>query len=223
MQYDVRTKSVSLHAGRVRRLVGLLGSLVVGACSIVGVRSGTEEPAYSVVGQAGLVEIRQYGPRAAAETTVDATEMAARSEGFQRLAGYIFGKNAGGTSVAMTAPVAQASTIAMTAPVMQSGSVIRFFLPSSLTAETAPRPIDARVRIVTVPAETIAVLRYSGSTRPEAVAEQQARLVSVLAGNPYQVVGTPFSWFYDPPWTLPPLRRNEAVVQVRALNGTGTE
>ncbi len=200
--------------------MGLLGSLAVAACSVVGVRSGTEEPAYTVVGQAGPVEIRHYGSRVAAETIVDAPKVAARSEGFTRLAGYIFGKNAGGSSIEMTAPVAQSAAIAMTVPVMQDGSAIRFFLPAALTAETAPRPLDDRVRIVTVPAETVAVLRYAGSTRPEAVAEQQARLMTVLAGSPYQATGAPFSWFYDPPWTLPPLRRNEAVVQVLDRGGT---
>ena len=202
--------------------MALLSSLVLGACSVVGVRSGTEEPAFTVVGRAGAVEIRQYAARAAAETTVAGPELAARSEGFQRLAGYIFGRNVGTAKIEMTAPVAQsvptATTIAMTAPVAQDRSVIRFFLPASISASTAPRPLDDRVRIVTVPAETVAVLRYDGSTRPEAVAEQQARLMAVLAGSPYQVDGTPFSWFYDPPWTLPPFRRNEAVVRLRPLN-----
>ena len=206
--------------------MSLLGSLVLGACSVVGVRSGTEEPAYTVVGRTGAVEVRHYAARAAAETSVDGPEMAARGEGFQRLAGYIFGRNVGAAKIEMTAPVAQSkasSVIAMTAPVSQDGSVIRFFLPASLTADAAPRPLDDRVRVVTVPAETVAVLRYDGSTRPEAVAEQQGRLLTILAGSPYQVDGKPFSWFYDPPWTLPPFRRNEAVVRLRPLDGGTAE
>ena len=199
--------------------MAVLASLATAACSVVGVRSGTEEPAYTVVGQAGPAEIRRYEPRAAAETAVDGSEMAARSEGFQRLAGYIFGRNAGSSKIEMTAPVAQSAKIAMTAPVAQDGSVIRFFLPASLTAETAPRPLDDRVRIVTVPAETVAVLRYPGSTRPDVVAAQQARLIEVLAASPYKAEGAPFSWFYDPPWTLPPFRRNEAVVHITLPGG----
>ena len=201
--------------------MALLASLALAACSVVGVRSGTEEPSYAVMATEGEVEIRQYGPRAAAETTVDATELAARSEGFQRLAGYIFGRNAGSSKISMTAPVAQsaAQTIAMTAPVAQDGSVIRFFLPAALAADTAPRPLDDRVRIVTVPGEMVAVLRYSGSTRPDAVADQKARLLQALKSGPWVADGTPFSWFYDPPWTLPPLRRNEAVVRVCSAAG----
>ena len=53
------------------------------------------------------VEIRRYGPRIAAETTVAADEEAARSAGFRRLAGYIFGGNHQVRRIAMTAPVAE--------------------------------------------------------------------------------------------------------------------
>lgn len=158
----------------------------------------------------------------AAETLVAADEAASRSEGFSRLARYIFGGNAGAQSIAMTAPVAQqASQIAMTAPVAQApapggGYRIRFFLPASL--RTPPAPLDASVEIVTVPGETVAVLRYTGSTGPEAVAEARGRLLAALPASRWRAAGEPYSWFYDPPWTLPPLRRNEAVVPVQPAN-----
>ena len=201
-------------------MASILGSILVGACSVIGVRSGTEEPRFTVTDRPGSIEVRRYGPRVAAETTVDANEVPARSEGFSRLAGYIFGRNAGSSRIAMTAPVAQGQTLAMTAPVAQApvaaGSTIRFFLPSSVTLATAPRPLDERVKVVEVPAETVAVLRFSGSTGPEAVAAQKAALLSGLAGTRWTPIGTPFAWFYDPPWTLPPLRRNEVVVLVQA-------
>ena len=116
-------------------MAALLSSLVLSACSVFGIRTGTEEPHFVVVDHLGPVEIRRYDARVAAETTVDASEMAARSTGFRRLAGYIFGANAAKASIAMTAPVAQSAAsgqrIAMTAPVDQvrdagGGWVIRF-------------------------------------------------------------------------------------------------
>ncbi len=194
----------------------LIGSVLVGACSVVGIRGGTEEPPFTVIGRDGqpALEFRQYDARLAVETTIDAGEMAARSEGFKRLAAYIFGRNAGGNRIAMTAPVAQAVTLTMTAPVSQSGSTIRFFLPKTVIAENAPRPIDDNVRLVTIPAETVAVLRFAGSTSPQAVAQYQSQLVSALQGTAWQASGAPYVWFYDPPWTLPPFRRSEAVVPV---------
>lgn len=194
---------------------------VSSACTVVGVRDGTEEPAYEVVGLVNGAEVRRYGPRLAAEVTVGGDEVAARSEGFSPLARFIFGANEGGAKVAMTAPVAQAPAekIAMTIPVVQGRAnggewTIRFFMPSQYTEETLPRPKDERVRIITVPGETYAVLRFRGSTGPDAVAAQKQRLMAALATGPWAAAAEPEAWFYDPPWTIPNLRRNEVVVRV---------
>lgn len=202
----------------------LLGGLLLGACSAFGVRSGTEEPRYSVAERLGDVEIRRYAPRLAAETTVAGDAYRARGEGFRRLAGYIFGGNQRRSRIDMTAPVAQSGAwasasgerIAMTAPVAQApsdaGWVIRFFLPAALS--DPPAPNDARVRIVPVPEETMAVLRFSGTTAEDAVADRRKALMAALSGTAWRPAGEPTAWFYDPPWTLPPLRRNEVAVPV---------
>ena len=203
------------------RLFALLSSLLLGACTVIGVRSGTEEPHFEVLDQRGEVEIRRYSPRLAAETIIASpSESAARSEGFRRLAGYIFGGNRSAAKIAMTAPVAQTSErIAMTTPVGAASAgpgqwSIRFFMPASFTRETLPVPNDPQVRIVEVPAETVAVLRYSGLPSAEAAATQRAALLGALERGPWRATGEAGDWFYDPPWTLPPLRRNEAVVAV---------
>ena len=137
--------------------------------TIVGIRSGTEEPDFTVERKIGNVEIRRYGPRIAAETAIAADEEAARNEGFRWLARYIFGGNQSKTKIAMTAPVAQqpSEKIAMTAPVAsQRGPggewVIRFFMPFSVHPGLAAHPNEDVVRLVEVPGETVAVLRYSG-------------------------------------------------------------
>ena len=198
----------------------LLGSLLLSACSAFGIRGGTEEPRHATVERLGNVEIRRYAPRLAAETTVPGDAYNARGEGFRRLAGYIFGGNAGRRRIDMTAPVAQSSApgerIAMTAPVAQAqgegGWVIRFFLPAALT--DPPAPNDARVRIAPVPEETVAVLRFSGTATADAVADRTKALMAALSNSPWHPAGEPVAWFYDPPWTLPPLRRNEVAVPV---------
>jgi hypothetical protein len=206
------------------RVATLLTSLMLSACSTFGVRT-VDQPPYTVEQQIGPVEIRSYGPRAAAETTIANNEVDARSDGFRKLAHYIFGGNAGQQSIAMTAPVAQSSesekgqTIAMTAPVSQAPSgdswTISFFLPATLTQATAPKPLDPSVRIVAVPSATMAVLRFTGSRDAEAMADHRTQLLAALQGSPWQPIGDTVNWFYDPPWTLPPLRRNEVAVEVR--------
>ena len=198
----------------------LLGSLLLSACSVFGIRGGTEEPRHSVSERLGDVEIRRYDARLAAETTVGGDAASARGEGFRRLAGYIFGGNQSRARIDMTAPVAQSGVnrerIAMTAPVAQqlagTGWVIRFFLPAALT--NPPKPNDDRVRIASVPDETIAVLRFSGLATDAAIAAQRAALLKTLAGTRWRPDSEPVTWFYDPPWTLPPLRRNEVAMAV---------
>jgi hypothetical protein len=206
------------------KLAAVAAALLTSACSTVGVRSGTEEPAFTEVARVGAVEIRTYGERIAAQTVVTGSSEAARNRGFQRLAGYIFGGNTARTSIAMTAPVAQAGdgrsqSIAMTAPVAQ-GSVgqdrwtIQFFMPSEYTMASLPVPRDPAVVLAVVPAETYAVLRFSGLGSARAVAEKEAELDAALTGSGWAAAGDPVVWFYDPPWTLPPLRRNEVAVRV---------
>jgi len=205
-----------------RGFAAVVSGVLLAGCSVIGVRDGTEEPRYSVTGQVGAIEIRQYGPRIVAETTIAADEDDARSAGFRRIAGYIFGGNKSSSKIAMTAPVAQSGaseTIAMTAPVAQSEHtdgrwVVRFFMPAQYSMATLPVPNDERVRLVALPGETMAVLRFSGLPSISSVSEKRAELMAALKAGPWQPVGTPVAWYYDPPWTIPFLRRNEVAVPV---------
>lgn len=208
----------------IRRVASIVGQVAESALSIVGIRGGTEEPSHTSEPLGDGVELRRYGPRIAAETTVAADEEASRNEGFRRLAGFIFGKNHDSASIAMTAPVVQSGRkIAMTAPVSQSaedvdvgeGYVIRFFMPSSWTMQTLPTPNDDRVRLVEVPPQTVAVLRFTGDRGPDAVARRTKQLLDVLHDHGFEPAGEPAAWFYDPPWTLPFVRRNEVAVEIR--------
>ncbi len=201
----------------LKHVAALASTLALSACSVFGVRSGTEEPRFEALGTEAGLEFRRYASRLAAETVVPGPEEAARSEGFSRLARYIFGGNRGSARIAMTAPVAQDSMrIAMTAPVAQAatpgGYRIRFFLPASL--RDPPAPLDTRVALVEVAGETVAVQRFTGLPSPEAVAEARRRLEAALPATRWVAAGDAVAWFYDPPWTIPALRRNEVAVPV---------
>lgn len=206
-----------------RAVVSALSTLVLTGCSLFGVRSGYEEPRYEVVGRIGeAIEVRRYGPRLAAETVVGGPEEAARGEAFRMLFDYISGANRAGEEVAMTVPVetkGRGEEIAMTTPVetapaADGGHAMRFFLPAAYTRASAPEPTDPRVRIVPVPAATLAVLTFTGSRSPEHVADRQEHLLSALESSAWRRIGAPVARFYDPPWTIPFLRRNEVAVPV---------
>ena len=205
-----------------RPLAPALLATALSACSVVGVRAGTEEPKYQTLAHLGPVEIRRYAPRIAAETTLTGTENEARNLGFRRIAAYIFGANHTGAKIAMTAPVGQAAksqTIAMTAPVAQSQTgpnayTIRFFMPAAETLATLPTPNNPDIHLVPIPAQTYAVLRFTGLPTAHAIARHTQKLLATLKSSQYHPTGTPTAWFYDPPWTLPFLRRNEVAVEV---------
>jgi len=192
------------------------------AAGVFGVRL-YEEPAWQVIDRVGArVEVRRYAARLAVEAKAPATGRAGRDEAFQLLFDYIAGDNRTAPSrsdrIAMTTPVMvrEPERVAMTATVRtaESGGAVRlqFFLPAKYSLGTAPQPIDARVRLVPVPEETIAALRYSGSG--DAAGERQAELLTLLAAGRWRPAGEAYSLFYDPPFALPPLRRNEAAVAV---------
>ncbi len=187
-------------------VVAVLAGALSAGCSVLGIRT-TEEPPYTVERHIAGAEIRRYGARLAADTVVSASEMQARRTGFERLAGYIFGANAGSERIAMTAPVAQLKE----APDVWR---IRFFMPAEARPGTLPAPRNAAIALVHVPGELVAVWRYSGSASRAAVKAAETSLLQAAAQAGLQTEGPVFSWFYDPPWTLPPLRRNEAVVRL---------
>jgi hypothetical protein len=179
-----------------------------------------EEPAYTVLDTVNeRIEIRQYAPRRAAEVVLPAEDKKARDEAFQILFDYISGANrteSGSDLIAMTVPVAldEPDRIAMTVPVQSSrqDGMMRFFLPAKYNDTTPPKPLDKRVRLLTIPAQTIAALGYSGSGRNAAAKE--SKLMEGLEGSVWKPVGQTYTLYYDAPFTLPFVRRNEAAVAV---------
>lgn len=212
-----------LGASRCRAVLAPLAGLALAGCSVFGIRSGYEQPTYDVVERIeDVVEVRAYDGRLAVETVVAGGDTDdARSQAFRRLFDYISGENDGDEEVAMTAPVETgegSAGLAPTAPVAPSrrtdGMRMRFFLPSDFTMATAPVPRDEAVDLVEVPAATVAVLTFSGRWSETNISARTVELLRAIERSHWQAEGEPFQMFYDPPFTLPWLRRNEVGVEV---------
>jgi len=186
---------------------------------VVGFRGLYEQPPYTVVQRLpGGIELRDYPARVAAESD----DPGAGQIAFPRLFRYITGNNEGGEKIAMTAPVSQrGEMIPMTVPVQshKQGGVMRFFLPKDIAARGAPRPLDPNVRIVSVPMERIAALRFTGFVDQASVDAHNRMLLDGLDKAGLTPQGAPFLLTYDAPFTLPFLRRNEVAVDVNAPSG----
>jgi len=187
---------------------------------------GLEQPEYTVLYKDGAIEYRQYEPYLVSETVIqDADDYSdAGNEGFRRLFRYITGSNEGQAKIAMTAPVAQAPSsekIAMTVPVQQVDSAegwrVAFMLPTEYTLETAPAPTDERVEIKAMPGRLMAVLRYTGRWTESNFSNKQAALRDAIDSESIESIGEFQRALYNPPYTLPFLRRNEVMVEVNRV------
>jgi len=162
-----------------------------------------EEPAYTVerAWESEQIEIRRYAPRVMAVTTMQGND----DDGFRVLAGYIFGGNATEQKIAMTAPVQQS---------MAGEAEMAFMMPAEYTLEDLPTPNDERVGFEEAPAYTAAVIQFSGWASADKADEHWQRLRQFLIAEQIDISGQPTLNQYNPPWTLPFLRRNEIIVPV---------
>lgn len=175
--------------------------------AVVGIRAFTPEAPYRVVATLGDgVEVRAYAPGWAIET-------GGGNDGFSRLFAYIAGSNGAAKTIAMTAPVEQRFAAGEAPTPGRGDAEMRFFLPDK-AGDPPPRPDDARVRLVRLPERTVAALRYSGSFGTRRFEAKAAELTRTLAAAGRKTAGAPFFMGYDPPFTLPFLRRNEAAVDL---------
>lgn len=195
-----------------------------------------EEPAFKVISKTGKFEIRQYAPYLIAQTWVEGDMDDAGSQGFRRIADFIFGNNQlpGGqasSKIAMTAPVTmepQSAKIAMTAPVAMEPSDntsgmksaqrwrVQFAMPRQYTLANIPQPKNAAVTLSEVPEKYVAVHSYSGLNTLQRVQDKTDDLLQWVKTSSLVAKGPPQLARYDPPWTLPMWRRNEIMVEIEA-------
>ncbi|AMT96430.1 heme-binding protein [Psychrobacter alimentarius] len=188
-----------------------------------------EEPSYTVLSQVEDFELRRYDEQLVAQTWVSGDQDTASRQGFKILADYIFGNNTApsgeSSKISMTAPVTMQSDnlneqasqkIAMTAPVsMQQNDGkwrVQFTMPSQYTMQTLPKPNNPDVKIVQVPAQTYGVIKFSGLAGSKKVAKKTETLKSWMQTQKLVITGTPELARYNPPWTLPFMRRNEVMM-----------
>ena len=190
-----------------------------------------EEPKYIVLEKSEPFELRSYAPRIVAEVKVEGDLDAASSQGFRLIAAYIFGKNQVSEKIAMTAPVGiessdqnKSAKIAMTVPVAIEGAksfedasnqwTVSFVMPSEYTLATLPKPLNSEVKIRVVPAEKRAVITFSGFNSAEKAQAKTQLLQDWIKTKNLKTTGDPQFARYNPPWSLPFMRRNEILIQV---------
>jgi hypothetical protein len=201
-------------------LIGSLTALLLIAALWGSVVSNVEQPKYRVLDSESNIEVRDYAPIIVAETEVSGERREAIRKGFRIIADYIFGNNTAAEKVPMTAPVVQQGSekIAMTAPVTQQGDGnrwrVHFVMPSTYTMETLPKPNNPAIELKEVGAKRFAVIRFSGMAGEDSLQRHTEELDEFIRARGLAPLSEPTYAFYNPPWTLPFLRRNEVMVEI---------
>lgn len=165
-----------------------------------------ETPSYTTVSSKGKIEIRDYSPMILAEVQVSGERKQAIRDGFKILADYIFGNNCPKQKLPMTAPVIQEQ--------LMDRWKVRFVMPKQYPLETLPKPNSKDVLLVPLPAKRFAVIRFSGRTTDENIQQHTRELEGYIADQQLRTLGETVFAFYNPPWTLPFLRRNEIMREI---------
>jgi hypothetical protein len=182
-----------------------------------------EEPEFISIEKKDAFEIREYQPKLIAQVLVTGTFDSASSKGFRLLADFIFGNNKTNESskkIDMTAPVITrdaSEKIDMTAPVVseetERGWYISFNMPKQYSKDTLPVPNNPEVKIIEVPSEKFAVITFSGLVRERKYVEMLNLLNEEMKKRNLEPKGPVILARYNPPWTLPFLRRNELMIR----------
>ena len=199
----------------------ILGSAV----NAFGIRTG-ESPKYDVIHEDGELEIRRYPALLRAKTFVAGDYETSSEIGYKRLASFIAGHNSGELRVYPVDAAPRSSScgehIAMTTPVLQapaeSGWSTAFILPRKYSFSTAPKPWDAEIELEQVPPQTMAILRYSGSVDADRIQRKFREVRGWVQSIGWRSISEPLAAQYDPPFTIPFLKRNEVLVRAEPLH-----
>ena len=160
-----------------------------------------ETPDYKVTEKDGKFEVRDYPAMTVARTSMGDGD-------FMRLFRYISGGNEAEQKIAMTAPVL----------VQHKGeeSGMSFVVPREVAAGKVPAPKGSAVSVDEMPAAKFAAFTYSGRRTDSNEADALAKLRAWMEKKSLHAEGEPVFAYYDPPWTLPFMRRNEVMLRVAA-------
>ena len=160
-----------------------------------------EETNYEIVKTNKIYEIRKYSDRLAIETTISD-----QGNSFRKLFNYISGNNESNEEIKMTTPVTQIEK--------KGNMTMQFYLPLKFNKDNAPRPSNSDIKILNIKGGYYAVITYSGRASDKNFIKHKNILKNELKNNDILILSSPIKAIYDKPFTLPMLRRNEAMFKI---------
>jgi len=180
--------------------------LMIQSYQLVSSNLKTENQKYRLVRKEAKFEIRFYPAATFAKIYSQGTNYkSVASSGFRKLAGYIFGGNDQGKSIAMTSPVRM--------EIGNQGSTMSFVMPEKFKESDLPKPKDSGVHIVKSSPQYVAVIRFGGYADDEKITEKRDELLALIQKKGIKVAGEYSFLGYNAPFQFWG-RKNEVVIPV---------
>ena len=192
----------------INMLMGVLafvGTIALTGCSVFG-NSGVEIAPYTVLQKEEPYELRHYDRLVLVTTPYEKIDE--QRNPFMRLFGYISGANDSTQEIAMTAPVFMDRR-------GNTSETMSFVLPESFSLESAPEPENPAVKLEELKNYTVATVTFNGLLGTENIEEHNELLNQWIAKMELETVGPAKVAGYNPPYTIPWMRRNEVLIPVK--------
>ena len=164
-----------------------------------------EEAKYDLVKSNDVYEIRKYSDRLAIQVASKTG-----NNGFRKLFNYISGNNEKNQKIKMTVPV--------TVMAKSGNMTMQFYLPSKFNKNNIPDPTSSDVEIINIEGGYYAVIIYSGRASDNNFIKHRDILESELYKDGIAIKGPSIKATYNSPFTLPLMRRNEAMFRVNYID-----
>lgn len=187
-------------------LLAVFSLLALSACSVFGDVNVKVAP-YRVIEAEGIFEVRHYEKLVLVSTDMPKGMDIVKAP-FFRLFDYISGNNEKAEKIAMTAPVFMEQA-------GQATEAMSFVLPTDLSLSTAPVPSDPEVKLTKLSNYRVAVISFSGFLNQETISTNRALLEDWITDRGLEMTGKVKAAGYNPPFTLPFLRRNEIIIPIK--------
>lgn len=179
--------------------------LTLSGCSMLG-KSNVEIAPYNVLEKENNIELRHYDSLILVSTSMS-EGMEEQGSPFYKLFDYISGENQDARQIPMTAPVFMDQAGMKT-------EKMSFVLPATFKINDAPQPKDPSVQLEEIKDYTVAAIVFSGFLNQENINEHKAILREWIKNKGYKPTGEVRAAGYNPPFTVPALRRNEVLISV---------
>ena len=163
-----------------------------------------EHRPYNILSKEKNIEIRYYNTIVAAEVILSGSRKEAANQAFRLLFKFISGENASNKKISMTAPVTQVK-------LEENLWKINFFMPSKLSLNQTPTPLQNKIILKEYKEATIASIQFSGTSKQNNLDKHEKELTNFLNQHNYTYLDSPIYAFYNPPFIPWFLRRNEVL------------